>query len=84
LADASAPPDDEDVPMARDIAHHRQATDEERTFFETLVGLRATYRHRGSADAEGVMSVHHAIATANAALAETMTPRGLQMGFGAT
>ena len=67
--------------MARDISHHRQATDEERTFFETLVGLRAIYRLRGRADAEGVMSVHHAIATANAAFTETMSPQGLQSGF---
>lgn len=55
--------------MARDTAHHRPATDEERTFFETLLGLRATYRLRGSADAESVMSMRTAMATANAALA---------------
>jgi hypothetical protein len=67
--------------MARDTAHLRQATDEERTFFEALIGLRATYRRRGSADAEGVMSLHHAIATANAANAEAMSPRDTRLGI---
>jgi hypothetical protein len=72
LADAAAAQDGEDVLMARDFAHPRQATDEERTFFEALVGLRATYRRRGAEDGESVISIRHAIATANATLAKAI------------
>ena len=39
--------------MARDTVPNRQPTLEERTFFEALLGLRAAYGRRGSADAEG-------------------------------
>ena len=67
--------------MARDSHSSRQATVEEQRFFETLVGLRAAYGRRGSADAEGVMSLHHAIATANAAFAPAMSPRDTRVGI---
>jgi hypothetical protein len=80
MADAPAAHDDEDALMARDIPPHRQATDEERTFFEALLRLRSTYRRRGSADAESVMLVRHAIATTNAAFANATRPRGTRTG----
>jgi hypothetical protein len=57
--------------MARDTVPNRQATLEERTFFEALLGLRAAYGRRGSADAEGVISINTVLTSASDALART-------------
>lgn len=48
---------------------HGRPTDEQRAFFEALVGMRNRYSHRGTEDAEAVMGLHHAIVFANTAMA---------------
>ena len=65
--------------MERDNVH-RHATPEERTFFESLLRMRTTYEHRGSADAEPVMSLRHAIATVNAEMSRTVDPHVTSLG----
>lgn len=49
-------------------SHHRPS-DEDRAFFERLVVLRRRYAARGTDDAEPVIGLHHAIVSANAAMA---------------
>ena len=68
--------------MARDTTR-RHATDEERTFFESLLRLRTTYGQRDIADAKPVMSLHHALAVANAAMVEAVQPPVVRLGLAA-
>lgn len=49
-------------------SHHRPS-DEERAFFERLLMLRRRYAAKGTDDAEPVIGLHHAIVSANAAMA---------------
>lgn len=50
-------------------SHHRPS-DEDRAFFERLLMLRRRYAARGTDDAEPVIGLHHAIVSANAAMAD--------------
>ena len=68
--------------MARDTTR-RHATPEERTFFESLLRLRTTYGQRDVADAKPVMSLHHALAAANAAMVEAVHSPVMRLGLAA-
>jgi hypothetical protein len=52
----------------------RRPTDEQRAFFEALVGMRDRYAHRGTDDAESVIGLRHAIVAANSAMAHLSPP----------
>jgi hypothetical protein len=67
--------------MARGKVHQRQATPEERMFFESLLRLRAAYRSPATADTTPVISIRHAIATANAALGQSVSSRVTNLGI---
>jgi hypothetical protein len=82
LADAQGTDRHEDRAMATRPIHSRKATPEERTFFEKLLSLRATYG-TSPADAEPAISVHHAIAAANAVMGAAPTPRAARFGAAA-
>jgi hypothetical protein len=62
--------------MTRNPSSHRRPTDEQRTFFEALVGMRDRYAHRGTDDAESVIGLRHAIVAANSAMAQLAPPAG--------
>jgi hypothetical protein len=64
----------------RNRSFHRRPSDEQRAFFEALLGMRDRYAHRGSEDAESVIGVRHAIVAATTAMAEGGLPRSLRLG----
>jgi hypothetical protein len=57
--------------MAGTGSHHPRPSDDERAFFEAIVVMRRRYAARGRDDALPVTDLHHAIATANAAMRAT-------------
>jgi hypothetical protein len=59
---------------------HRRPSDEQRAFFEAILGMRDRYAHRGSEDAESVIGLRHAIVAATTAMAEAATSRSLRLG----
>ena len=59
---------------------HRRPSDDERAFFEAIVAMRSRYAVRGREDALPVTNLHHAIATANAAMKATDTPGARHLG----
>lgn len=67
--------------MTTNGRHHRRPSDEERAFFEAIVGLRARYATRGADDAAPVIGLHHAIASANAALSGVQSSPTLRLGI---
>jgi hypothetical protein len=69
LTDAPQTAPGHDGAMTGSGGSHRRPTDEQRAFFETLVGMRERYAHRGTDDAESVIGLRHAIVAANAAIA---------------
>jgi hypothetical protein len=83
VTDAGSPPQAQASRiMTRPTRRHRLPTDAERAFFEDLVALRRRYVGRDAQDAASVMSVHHVIAAANAAMRQaTATPRIVRLGL---
>ena len=67
--------------MTGNSSHQRRATSDERSFFEALVAMRARYVARDADDATSTIGVHHAIAAANAALANAQPASPLRLGF---
>ena len=61
-------------------SQHRRPSDDERAFFEAIVVMRGRYAARGREDARPVMNLHHAIATANAAMKATDHPETRRLG----
>lgn len=61
-------------PMRGNSSQRRRPTDDQRTFFEALMVMRERYASRGNEDATAVIGVHHAIALANTALANSPMP----------
>lgn len=52
----------------------RRPTGEERAFFEDLVALRQWYASRGAEDDIAVVTMHHVIGSANAAMRRSAPP----------
>lgn len=61
--------------------HQRRPSDEERAFFDAIVHLRARYATRDADDATPVIGLHHAIASANAALSDGQSNPTLRLGI---
>lgn len=68
MADVTWIVTDHDGTMTPNGSHPRRPSDEERAFFDAIVGLRARYADRGADDATSVIGLHHVIASANAAM----------------
>jgi hypothetical protein len=83
LTDDPVSPDRHDNAMTGNGRSHRRPTDEQRAFFEALVGMRDRYAHRGTDDAEPVIGVHHAIVAANTAMAHLLSPPARHPGIAA-
>ena len=58
--------------------HHERPSAEQRAFFEALVAMRGRYASRSSDDVMPVMSLHHAIGRANAAMADAARPPAIR------
>ncbi len=71
MTDVPARLSEHDSAMTGTGSHHPRPIDDERAFFEAIVVMRRRYATRGRDDALPVTNLHHAIATANAAMRAT-------------
>ena len=69
VTDATESVEPDDGAMSAFNSHHRRPTDEQRAFFEALVGMRTRYASRGTEDTKTAIGLRHAIVAANAAMA---------------
>jgi hypothetical protein len=84
MADVPAVAARQDTSMTGNGNSHRRPTDEQRTFFEALVGMRDRYAHRGTDDAEAVIGLRQAIVVANSAMAALSPPPARHFGIAGT
>lgn len=81
MTDATLIGDGHDVGMTPNGRHTRRPSDEERAFFDAIVDLRARYTARGADDATPIIGLHHAIASANAAMSDAPSKPTLRLGI---